>query len=260
MKNIAFFLVFLFSASAGAEKVLLVGDPQYGWFGNPACKFERQNFQKIIKMINEENFDALVILGDMADSYPKGRNDRRSRQAILFLEDVKKVKNARVIYVAGNHDLGDFPNAETIKRFEKNFSVPAWYAFHFGGHKFLVINTTLLKNHKRMPQLYENQMKFIKENRDARIVLGHHPMFYKNPNENNKYYSWPTRVRNDILPLFAPGTYFFSGHTHKPFQKMTGSLHHINVGTCCAPWKRGGTSYGVLEINGKEIRYTEKKF
>lgn len=257
MRNTTFFLIFLFSLSASAEKILLVGDPQYGWFGNTACKFERQNFQKIVKIVNEEKFDALIVLGDIADSYPKTKG-RRNGQVSLFLEDVKKVKNARVYYVAGNHDLGDFPNAETIKRFEKNFGVPAWYAFHIGENKFLVIDTTLLKNHKRMPQLYSEQIKFIQENKNTTIVLGHHPMFYKNPNENNKYYSWPTKARNDILPLFAPGTYFFSGHTHNPFQKIAGTLHHINIGTCCAPWKRGGTSYGVLEINRKTIRYTEK--
>lgn len=244
--------------SRGAGKILIASDPQYGWFGSIACKSERQKFQKIVKIVNEEKFDALVVLGDLADSYPKGKGGRRNGQVGLFLEDAKKIKSARVFYVAGNHDLGDFPNAETIKRFEKNFGVPAWYAFHLGGYKFLVVNTALLKNHKRLPQLYDEQIKFIKDNRDARAVFGHHPMFYKNPNENNKYYSWPARTRNGILPLFAPGTYFFSGHTHKSFQKMAGDLYHINVGTCCAPWRRGGTTYGVLEINDGIVRYTEK--
>lgn len=252
------FICLIFPVPALAEKILVTGDTQYGWFGMRGDRKERENFRKIVNIINDEKFDAVIVLGDLADSYPK-TFWRRSRQIRALLDDIGGIKNARVFFVPGNHDLSDRPTAETEKKFREDFGTPVRYTFRIGGYKFLVINTTLIQNYKWMPKEYDEQLKFIGQNRDARFILGHHPPFYKNPKEGNSYFRWKTKPRNDILPLFAPGTYFFSGHTHRPFQTITDGLNNMNPGTCCAPWRNGHKSYGVLEISGKTIRYTEKK-
>ena len=73
------------------------------------------------------------------------------------------------------------------------------------------------------------------------------------------HYRWPFRPRRDILRLLKPGTLVISGHTHRPFQTMMDDgWRNIGVGTCCAPWRNGPRTYGVLEISPKAIVYTEK--
>lgn len=255
MRNVIIIgFIFLLSAPAWAERILLIGDPQYGWFGMRECKEERKNFQKIIDIANEEKFYTLIILGDLADSYPK-TSWKRARQVDLFLNSIAKIKSARVIFVAGNHDLGEEMTPETMRKFEKDFGAPTWFVFNLGGYKFLVINTTLFRNRERLPRLYDEQMKFIERNRDAKFILGHHPPFQKKAPQSKGYYNWPPKVWRAIAPLFPPDTYFFSGHTHRPFQRIIYDFHIINPGTCCAPWRNGFTSYGVLEINNGQIKY-----
>jgi len=193
-------------------------------------------------------------LGDLADSYPK-TSRKRAGQVDLLLNDISKIKNTRVFLIAGNHDLGEEPTIETMQKFKKDFGTPTWYAFYIGSYKFLVVNTTLFRNYRRLPQLYDEQMKFIENNRDAKFVLGHHPPFQKKIVPTKGYYNWPPRVWRSIAPLFSAGTYFFSGHTHRPFQWLVYDFRNINAETCCAPWRNGKTSYGILEINGEKIRY-----
>jgi predicted phosphodiesterase len=243
-------------APALAGKILIVSDTQYGWFGLRGDRKERENFQKIIDLANSGRFEALIILGDMADAYPK-TFWRRSRQVRALLDDVAKIKNTRVFFVAGNHDVGDNPTPETMEKFKKDFGFPTWYAFYFGGHKFLAIDTTLFKNRKRLPRLYDEQVKFIEKNRDAKFVLGHHPPFQKKSNRLGGYFSWPADAWRAVSSLFPAGTFFFSGHTHRPFERIIDGFRIINAGTCCAPWRNGIKSYGILELDGADIRYQE---
>jgi predicted phosphodiesterase len=254
---IPIFFCLVLPLRASAEKILITSDTQYGWFGTAACNKEREYFRKIIDIVNEEKFDALIILGDLADSYPRTRISR-ARQVGFLLEDLKKVRRARVYMLAGNHDLGEDAPGWAVREFESAFGVPTRYAFQLGGYKFLVLNSALIQNYEERPREYSEQLEFIRKNADARFILVHHPPFYRDPKEGDSYYRWKKKPRKDILPLLAPGTLIFSGHTHRPFQTVTGGSHNIGVGTCCAPWGKGRRSYGVLEISPGTIRYAEK--
>jgi predicted phosphodiesterase len=248
----------LIPVQASAEKILITADTQYGWFGTRACAKERASFRKIVDIVNGEKFDALIILGDLADSYPRTRQSR-ARQVNFLLDDLKRIRHARVFLVAGNHDLGEDAPNWAVREFEIAFGTPTQYAFRIGGHKFLVLNSTLLQNYRERPLEYRAQLEFIRRNSDAKFVLVHHPPFSYSPREPGGYFRWKVKPRNDILPLLRPGTYIFSGHTHRAFQRTTSGLRNMGVGTCCAPWGNGRLTYGVLEISPAEIRYTERQ-
>ena len=52
-------------------KVMIVSDTQYGWCRLASCHYERRNFRKIVDLVNDEGFDALIILGDLVESDPR---------------------------------------------------------------------------------------------------------------------------------------------------------------------------------------------
>jgi predicted phosphodiesterase len=251
------YLVFLGSlllpSTGSAAKILIVGDPQYGWHGTAACVKERAYFRKIINLVNRYGYDALVILGDLADSYPGMR--KRPHQVRLLKQDLQLIKRAKLYLVPGNHDLTEQDGPATARRFRRVFGRPDRYVFKLAGKKFLAINTTLIRNRHRWPKRYAAQVAFMRQHRDADFVLGHHPAFRHRLTERDAYTNWPRTVRRELLGIFGPQARFLSGHTHEPFVNTVNRQQHLNPGSCCARRPQGRLSYGILEINGDKTEF-----
>lgn len=91
-------------------KILLVSDLH--------SVYQKNNFEKLFKMINGENPDLIVLCGDIFDA------KRKDDGAIAFLKELKKLKNLKKdiksFYVAGNHETRRTDTERLIKTVKEN--------------------------------------------------------------------------------------------------------------------------------------------
>lgn len=101
-----------------------------------------------------------VVCGDLVNAYPSPfergspaeasgvRNDdmKQDEQIKSFKHLMSQIhEDIALVCVCGNHDLGERPNAVTLKKWEQNFGND-YFSFWVGEDKYIVINSQLYKN------------------------------------------------------------------------------------------------------------------
>ncbi|KAK1881255.1 Serine/threonine-protein phosphatase CPPED1 [Dissostichus eleginoides] len=167
---------------------------------------------------------------------------RRERRNTPFREgqerDLKKALKGTdpsipLVFVSGNHDLGNTPTPRTHEQF-----CSAWgndyFSFWVGGVLCLVLNSQLFHDASACPQLKEAQETWLEEQLSRAsssaepkpkhvLVFQHIPLYLKTPDEEDDYFNLKREVRQSLLERFkrAGVKAVFSGHYHR----NAGGLH-----------------------------------
>ena len=139
-----------------------MADPQFGMKadgppetsdqrGGDSWDFELEHTKKAITAINKLRPRFVVCSGDQTNAHP-GQP--------CYLPQIHAIRKAMchisetipVLYVCGNHDIGDKPTMETLTEYRKYFG-PDYYGFWYGGVRCLILNSCLFMNPEAIPEV-----------------------------------------------------------------------------------------------------------
>ena len=144
-------------------------------------------------------------------------------------------------WVPGNHDIGAdtvVPTRHSIDKYREAFG-PDYYGFVYGDVRFLVLNTVVIDSPQEVPDELDEQMGFLEAEvnqamaQQQRVVLlGHHPLFLQDPEEEDSYWNLPIARRRNILDIVhrAGIKHAFAGHWHRNAIAFDGDFEMVTSG------------------------------
>lgn len=212
--------------------------------------------EKAVAAIEKVQPEFVVVGGDMID-------DARSAGQYRDLKAGFASLSIPVHWVPGNHDIafdGEQPTHRSIENYESLFGDP-----HFvidGGEISLVaLNTTVMHRPERVPDVLAAQLRFVEAAvADAHtpiVLVGHHPLFLRTPDEPNSYWTIPGELRSRILGLRAEHDIvaMFAGHYHRNQVARTGSFEMVTSGPVGFPLGQDPPGIRVVEHDGRRLRH-----
>ncbi|XP_030912349.1 serine/threonine-protein phosphatase CPPED1 [Geospiza fortis] len=193
------------------------GDDEWG----EEIKLAEQAVQAVNKLNPKPKF--FVLCGDLVHGMPGTRWKKNQEQ------DLKNVlkntdQDIPLVFVSGNHDIGNTPSRETIDDYCQNWG-DDYFSFWVGGVFFLVLNSQLYFDSSKCPELRQAQDAWLDEQLAVAakqkckhiIVFQHIPLFLSQPDEDDDYFNLEKSVRQEIMEKFhkAGIRAVFSGHYHR---------------------------------------------
>lgn len=231
-------------------------DPQFGMFENNAG-FEKETFlyEKAVTAINNLNPDFVVITGDFV-------NDQNSDAQISEFKRITEMINPSipVYYSPGNHDIGQVPNEESLKKYRKNYGSDR-FSFKHKGSSFIGFNTGFIK---AKLEKYENEQfnwlarKLQKcQNAQQIILFTHYPFFNKTADEPTAYSNIDQEYREKYLNLFRDNNVaaVFSGHYHN---NSLSNYENVQLVTTSALGKPLGTvpsGFRIVKVFSDKVEH-----
>ena len=203
------------SISSGASKsqgftFVQICDTQLGMGG---YEHDVKTFKQAVVQINTLEPDFVVICGDLVHT--------PNEKSFADFKKIKAALNVPCYCVSGNHDVGNEPSPESLQYYRKMVGKD-YYSFEHKGYVFVIVNTQLwkspLKNESQRHDAWLEATLRTAADQKARIfVLGHYPLFLKEPDEAEEYMNLPPAKRKGLLRLFEKRgvVAVLGGHTHR---------------------------------------------
>jgi predicted phosphodiesterase len=189
--------------------------------------------------------------------------DAAQTKELLRIAD-KLDKRIPLYWVSGNHDVGNVPTLENLAWYRKTFGKD-WYSFHYGGCKFLVINTTIIHRPDEVQEEVEKQWEWLngafKETKNDdqihTIVFQHHAFFLKDPQEETGYFNIPRERRAKYLKLFQENgvVAVFAGHYHRNCYAKDGNMQMITSGPIGIPLGKDPSGFRIVKVFKDHIEH-----
>ncbi|XP_069066278.1 serine/threonine-protein phosphatase CPPED1 isoform X2 [Pleurodeles waltl] len=215
-------------------------DPQFGlmkaWAmgdcdnGGDEWDQEIRLTEEAVKAINKLNPKPkfLVLCGDLIHAMPGTpwqKEQERDLKSVLqnISEDIP------LVFVSGNHDIGNTPTPDTIAAYCKSWG-DDYFSFWVGGVFFIVLNSQFFFDSSKCGELkeahdqwLEAQLVKAKEQKcKYAIIFQHIPLFLKNIDEDEDYFNIQKTLRHELVEKFQKaGTRMPSIHA---IQSSYGSL------------------------------------
>ena len=196
--------------TAGQFSFVQMCDTQLGMGG---YEHDVKTFILAVDQINGMKPDFVVICGDLVQK----ANDKS-------WADFTKIKSGFKIpchCASGNHDVENVPTADSLKLYREKVGKD-YYTVEHKGFTFVIVNTQLWKaalkgESEKHDAWFAKTLKLAKARKSPVVVVGHYPLFLKDPNEKEVYFNLPVAKRQEILKLCEENgvVAFLGGHTHK---------------------------------------------
>lgn len=201
-------------------------DTQLGMGG---YEHDVKTFKMAVEQINALKPDFVVICGDLVNN----ANDES-------FADFNKIKAGLTVpcyCVSGNHDVGNEPTQESLQYYRKIMGED-YYSFEHKGYLFAFVNTQLWKapvegESQKHDSWLEETVETAANKRTPVFIIGHYPLFLKEPNEAEEYMNLPLAKRKELLSLFenVGVVAVLGGHTHKLIINEYQGIQLINAET-----------------------------
>jgi serine/threonine-protein phosphatase CPPED1 len=258
------FLILLLAGTVFAQKktsnapwfFIQLTDPQFGMFDKNAS-FEKETvlFEKAVVKINSLNPDFVVITGDHV-------NDQHSVSQINeFKRITAKIKaSIPVYYSPGNHDIGQIPDNESLKKYKKNYGNDRFF-FEHKGSSFIGFNTGLIKAKLEKPEQeqYNWLSKKLRTSRNSKHILlfTHYPFFNKTIDEPSAYSNIDKEYREKYLNLFRNNNVdaVFSGHHHNNGYATYGNVQLVTTSALGMPLGKAPSGFRIINVYHDRIEH-----
>jgi len=209
----------------------------------------------LIAKINSLNPDFVVITGDFV-------NDSKSVSQIKEFKRITAKINPKipVYYTPGNHDLGQIPDAESIKEYKKNYGNDH-FSFKHKGSSFIGFNSSLIKAKLVQPEQkqYNWLIKKLKESEGAShiILFCHYPFFNKTVDEPTAYSNIDQEYRAKYLDLFGKNKVdaVFSGHYHNNSLTTYKNMQLVTTSALGKPLGKAPSGMRIVKIYSDRIEH-----
>jgi len=257
-------LFFLVSVAAFAQKknvakpwfFIQITDPQFGMFENNA-NFEKETvlYDKAVAKINTLKPDFIVITGDFV------HDPNSAIQIAEFKRITAKIDSKIPIYYSpGNHDIGQIPNKESIKKYNKNYGSDR-FAFLHKGSSFIGFNSSYIKAKidEAEQKQYDWLAKKIKKSANAQhiILFSHYPFFNKTVDEPTSYSNIDLESRKKYLDLFNTNKVeaLFTGHYHNNSLAKYGEIQLVTTSALGKPLGKAPSGLRIIKVFSDKIEH-----
>jgi len=240
---------------------VVLADPQLGWATrNADFEIEEKNFRRAIEATNRLKPDFVVICGDLVNQ--PGDPDQIAAVQRLMAD----FSGEYPVYLAsGNHDVTGAPTPESLQAYREIFG-PDRYTFDNRGCRYLVLNSTILLNGKKVPEEGVTQLDWVHaELEQARaegirdiFIVQHHPWFLETADEPYRFLNnVPPAVRQPYLDLFEEYGVMatFAGHTHRNVLGKHGRMEMITTASITPPFGDEPAGLRIVKVYGDSIEH-----
>ncbi len=171
------------------------------------------SFGLAVKQINILNPDFVVICGDLVNE--------GSKRTFADFNRIKKKLLVPCYCAAGNRDVGINPTQASLHQYRKLIGED-YYSFEHKGYAFVIVNTQLWKSplkaeSKKHDLWFKNSLRLASKKKSPIFMVGHYPLYLKNPDEKESGRNLPLKKRKKLLSLMKKRGViaYLTGHTHK---------------------------------------------
>jgi 3',5'-cyclic AMP phosphodiesterase CpdA len=222
--------------------------------------WDAERYEWSIGVANQLRPQFVVVAGDMVDDI-----DDEAQVAELFRITARLDGDIPIRWVPGNHDAAFdtvAPTPQSLLRYRELFGDDR-YGFSAGSTRFVVLNTPVLDHPEAVPDELSDQMEFLerelaaaRQTHDSTILLGHHPLFIRAPDEPDTYWNVPRSQRQPVLDLIHgyDVRIAFAGHWHRNAVAYDGEFEMVTTGPVGYPLGQDPPGYRTVEI-GDEVTH-----
>jgi len=228
---------------------LQITDPQFGMFTNNA-NFEKETklYEKAIESVNMLNPEFVIITGDFV------HNQNSADQIKEFKRITSLINNSiPVYYTPGNHDIGQTPTKNSIKKYKKNYGSDR-FSFMHKNSLFIGINSGLIKAGLEKQEAKQNKwlIRQLEKGKDANqvIVFCHYPFFNKSVDEPEAYSNIGPEARDKYLALFDEYGVdaVFAGHYHNNALNTFNGVELVTTSAVGKPLGKAPSGFRVVKV------------
>lgn len=212
-----------------------------------------KNFEEAVVQINEMNPDFVVICGDLVHHATDSS-----------FADFKRIMSGFKMpcYPApGNHDVGRYPNDTTLAYY-RNLIGKDYFTFENKGIPFVVTNTQLWKypfesESTKHHDWFKKTLDSLGKVNSSVFVVGHYPIFIKNPDEEEVYFNLPIETRKEILELFKKNNVkaYLSGHKHELIVNSYENIQLVSGETTSKNFDKRPMGFRLWEVTKDTISH-----
>lgn len=233
-----------------------ITDPQFGMFENNKG-FEKETilYEKAVVKINKLKPDFVVITGDFV------HNPNSKPQINEFKRITAKINpEIPVYYTPGNHDIGQVPTKQSLKKYRKNYGSDR-FLFKHKGSTFIGFNSSIIKAKLLKPEQkqYNWLTKKLKQSQetDHIILFCHYPFFNKTVDEPEAYSNIGPGYREKYLSLFETNGVdaVFSGHKHNNGLARYGEVQLVTTSALGKPLGKAPSGMRIVKMYSDRIEH-----
>lgn len=239
----------------------VLSDPQMGMYSKDQnFTQETANFEFAIANLNRLHPRFVVICGDLVNRTGDAAEIAEYKRILRELNP-----SIPVYYVAGNHDVGNFPTPATLAAFRSAIG-PDYYTFSAGRILGVVVDSNLIRSPQGDPKAAAQQEQWLKKtlasaksNPNQQVVVFQHiPYFIHNPDEAEDYFNIPRPARRKYLDLLekAGVKYVFAGHLHRNAIGKDGLLTEVVTGAVGMPLGHSLSGFRIVVVKGRTLEPT----
>jgi 3',5'-cyclic AMP phosphodiesterase CpdA len=261
--NILVLLIFTagtaFAQNKSADKpwfFIQITDPQFGMFeSNNGFEKETILYEKAVEKINNLKPDFVVITGDFV------HNSKSPDQINEFKRITGTIRPEIPVYlIPGNHDIGQIPDDESLKKYKENYGDDR-FAFIHKGSAFVGINSGWIKAGLAGPEKeqYDWLVKKLRENsgKEHIILFCHYPFFIKTADEPTAYSNIDLDYRKKYLDLLNANNveFVFSGHYHNNNIVNYGKTNMVTTSALGKPLGKAPSGMRIVKVYTNRIEH-----
>jgi 3',5'-cyclic AMP phosphodiesterase CpdA len=257
-------LLILMAGSASAQNksphepwfFIQISDPQFGMFDNNDG-FEKETvlYEKAVEKINNLKPDFVVITGDFV------HNADSPGQIAEFKRITALIDQKIPVYLTpGNHDIGQTPDEESLRKYHNNYGSDR-FSFTHKGSSFIGFNTSLIKSGMTGPEQEQFNwlVKKIKKSQGKQhiILFCHYPFFNKTIDEPTAYSNIDLEYRKKYLELFNINKVeaLFSGHYHNNSIATYGKTQLVTTSALGKPLGTAPSGMRIVKVYTNRIEH-----
>jgi len=255
------------AADSDAVYFIQMADTQFGMWATPllftylgwgrndnSFAKETVNMQRAITHANRLRPEFVIVCGDLVNT------PGHPGQTAEFQRIAAQLDSGIPFYVvAGNHDVGNEPTAESLSSYRETFG-PDWYSFRHGDIYGLVLNSQLIHSPNGAAKEAEAQLAWLRRELEAAtasglshiLVFQHHPYFLEEPEEDDQYFNIPREPRALYLDLLreAGVRAVFAGHYHRNAHGLDGAMEMVTTGPVGKPLGDDPSGLRIVRLGG----------
>jgi 3',5'-cyclic AMP phosphodiesterase CpdA len=231
-------------------------DPQFGMIENNGG-FEKETilYEKAVEKINILKPDFVVITGDFV------HNTNSPDQVSEFKRITALIDQKIPVYLTpGNHDIGQTPDEESLRKYHNNYGSDR-FSFTHKGSSFIGFNTSYIKAGMTGPEQEQFNWLVKKINKSQGkhhiILFCHYPFFNNAVDEPTAYSNIDLEYRQKYLELFNTNKVeaVFSGHYHNNSIATYGKTQLVTTSALGKPLGAAPSGIRIVKVNMNGIEH-----
>jgi len=224
-------------------------------------EWDADNFRAAVAAANAMRPQFVAMGGDMIDDLTSEAQYEAVMEIAAGLD-----RDIPMRWVPGNHDIAldaVVPTPHSIDKYRELFGRD-YYSFESGPARFVVLNTVVLDHPEEVSSELEDQLDFFEfelraaaEAGQQTILMGHHPLFTRAPDEPDTYWNVPAERRRLLLEKIHryAAQVMFAGHWHRNSYATDGGFEMVTSGAVGYPLGSDPSGFRVVHVESDAIRH-----